>query len=200
MAGGAANGAKQHLARAHRVVDRAPSGRREKFHERFEVVDPAPPCSPIRLVFRIGDPVAQLHLLRRDAECELVRKEIVRNPHLVPVGVGAERQERRVLGLPPEPSDAAPARGDVGDDGRSPADAVAVAIAGIVEREQRFVGDRFDEARAKQRDGHASGDHVRLWRNDRLTRVQWESRRSGTATLTSGRARRTRRARRGGPP
>ncbi len=64
MAGPAANGAKQHLARAHGVVDRPPSGWREKFHERFEVVDPAPPRSPIRAVFRIGNPVAQRHLLR----------------------------------------------------------------------------------------------------------------------------------------
>ena len=146
--------------------------RREKLHERFEIVDAAPACPAIRLILRIGNRVAQLHLLRRDPEGELLRKQVVGDPHLVPVGVGAERQQRRVLRLPSEPSDAAPAGGDVGDDRGATADAVAIAIAGIVERQQRLVGDRFDEPRAKQRDRHAARDDVRLRRNDRLARVR----------------------------
>ena len=63
------------------------------------------------------------------------------------------------------------ARGDVGDDRGTAADAVAVAVVGVVERQQHFVGNRFDEAGAKQRNWHAPRDHIRLRWDDRLTGV-----------------------------
>ena len=44
-----------------------------------------------------------------------VGKSVVGDAHLVAVGVGAERQQRRVLRLPAEAADAAIAGGDVGD-------------------------------------------------------------------------------------
>ena len=83
----AADAGEERLARAHGVVDRPAPGRREELHERLEVVDAAPPRPAIRLILGIGNRVAQLHLLGRDAERELVRKQIVGDPHLVPVGV-----------------------------------------------------------------------------------------------------------------
>ena len=126
---------------------------------------------PIWLIFWIRDPVAQLHLLRGDPERELLRKEVVRNPHLVAVGIGAERQQRRMLGLPTEASDAAMAGGDICDDRGPAADTVAVPISAVIERQQHLVGNRFDEPRAKQRDRHAPRDHIRLGRNDRLARM-----------------------------
>ena len=41
----------------------------------------------------------------------------------------------------------------------------------ILERQQRLVGNRFDEAGAEQRDRRAPRDHVRVVRNDRLAGV-----------------------------
>ena len=65
---------------------------------------------------------------RRHAERELGREQVVGDPHLVAIGVGAEGQQRRVLRLPAEAADAALAGAAVGDDGGAAADAVAVAI------------------------------------------------------------------------
>ncbi len=132
---------------------------------------PRRPRPAIGLILGVGDRVALLHLLFRDPEGELLRKQIVGDPHLVAVGVAGEGEQRRLLRLPSEPSDAAPAGGDVGDDRGATADAVAIAVAGIVERHDRLVGDRFDEPRAKQRDRHAARDDVGLRRNDRLAGV-----------------------------
>ena len=87
---------------------------------------------------------------------ELVREEVVGDAHLVAVGVGAEREQRRVLRLPSEAADAPLAGGDVDDDGRAAADAVAVAIDRILEREQRLVRNRLDEPGAEERDRHAA--------------------------------------------
>ena len=100
-------------------------------------------------VFGIGNRIAALHLLARDAERELVGKEIVGDPHLVAIRVGAEREQRRMLRLPAEPADAAVAGCDIDDDRGAPAHAVAIAIVRIVERQQRLVGNRFDEARRR---------------------------------------------------
>ena len=98
-------------------------------------------------------------------------KHVVGDPHLVGVGVAREGQQRGDLRLPSEPADAALAGGHVGDDGRAAADAVAIAIERIFEREQRLVGNRFDQSRAEQRDRHPPRDDVDLRRHHRLAPV-----------------------------
>jgi hypothetical protein len=149
VAGGAADAGEQLLARTRRLVDGSPSGRGEKLHEGLEIVDAAPARAAIGVILGVGDRVALLHLLFRDPEGELLRKQIVGDPHFVAVGVAGEGEQRRLLGLPSEPPDAALPGGDIGDDRGAAADAVAVTVAGIVERHDRLVGDRFDKPRAK---------------------------------------------------
>ena len=172
VTGGAADAGEQLLAHTRRLVDGSPPRRGEKFHEGFEIVDAAPARPAIGLILGIGDRVALLHLLFRDPECELLRKQIVGDAHLVAVGVAGEGEQRRLLRLPSSAfvRRRRPGR-DVGDDRGATADAVAVAVAGIVERHDRFVGDRFDKPRTKQRDRHAARDDVGLRRNDRLAGV-----------------------------
>ena len=66
-------------------------------------------------------------------------KQIVRDAHLVAVGVGAKREQRRVLRFPAEPSNAL-SRFDVDDPRSPPAHAVAVAVRRVLQRDERRVG------------------------------------------------------------
>ncbi len=122
-------------------------------------------------VFGIGDRIAEPHPRGVDADGELGREQIVGDAHLVAIGIGAEGQQRGVLRFPAEAADAPIAGAEVGDDGGAAADAVAVAVAGILEREQRVVVDGLDEPGAEQRDRHAPGDDVGFGRNHRLAAV-----------------------------
>ena len=97
---------------------------------------PRRPVRGSRDVLGLRKRIADSHAIRRDADGELLREEIVGDPHLVAIGVGAEREERRVLRLPAEAADAPLAGRDVGHERRPAADAVAIAIEGILEREQ----------------------------------------------------------------
>ena len=86
------------------------------------------------------------------AEREFLREEIVGDPHLVAIGVAAEGEQRGLLRLPAEASDPALAGGDVDDDRGTSADAVAVAVERIFERQQRVVGNRLDQSGAEERE------------------------------------------------
>ena len=112
-----------------------------------------------------------LHPRRVDADGELVAEQIVRDPHLVAIGVGAEGEQRGVLRLPAEAADAAIAGAALGDDGGASADAVAVAIVGIGQRQDRVVGDRLDQAGAEHRDRDPADDDVGVGRDHRLAAV-----------------------------
>ena len=63
-----------------------------------------------------------------------------------------------MLRLPPKSADAPLTRGDVGDDRGTAAHAVAVSIDGIFERQQRLVGNGFDQPCAEERNRHATSD------------------------------------------
>ena len=65
-----------------------------------------------------------------------------------------------MLRLPAEAADAALARAAIGDDGGASADAVAVAIVGIGQREDRVVGDGLDEPGAEHRNRDPADDDV----------------------------------------
>ena len=58
-----------------------------------------------------------------------------------------------MLRFPAEPPDPALARASIGDDRRPPAHAVAVAVAGILQRQQRVIVDGFDEPGSEERQG-----------------------------------------------
>jgi hypothetical protein len=115
MAGGAADGGKHLLAGRGELARAFARHRTEEAHEAGEVVDAAPPRDRVSDVFRVADPIAGAHPLGRHAEGDFGREDVVRDPHLVAVGVGAEREERRVLRLPAEAADAPLARGRVHD-------------------------------------------------------------------------------------
>jgi hypothetical protein len=87
-----------------------------------------------------------------NAERGFLRKQVVGNTHLVAVGVGAERQQRRVLGLPSKSSHAALSRGDIDDDRGAAADAIAIAIDGILQRQQCLVWDSLRRDRRRTRE------------------------------------------------
>ena len=106
VAGRAADGAEDLLAVPRGLVDRAAGERREELHEAREVVDAASAGARIPDVLGIGNRIAHAHALRRDADRDLLREEIVGDAHLVAIGVGAERQQRRVLRFPAEAADA----------------------------------------------------------------------------------------------
>ena len=130
-----------------------------------EVVDVSPARDADRLCLRGRRSRSHsLSRLGRDAEGELEREDVVGNPHLVAVRVAGEGEERRDLRLPAKPADAAFARRRVDDDRRPAGAAVAVAIERVGQRQQRLVGNRFDQARAKERNRHAPRDDVGVGR------------------------------------
>ena len=134
MAGCAADCGEDLLAGPNLVVDVAPSGRGQEAHEAREVVDSAPASPWIAKVFGVREGIAQTHLLGRDAERAFLREQVVGDPHLVAIRVSAKRNQRGMLRLPPEPSDAAFAGFDVDDEPGAAADAVTVTILRILER------------------------------------------------------------------
>ena len=176
--------------RCRRSAPRA--DRREKAHEALEVVDAAPPRARVARCLRDRACGSQRRICSAvTPNASSCGKQIVGDAHLVAIGVGAERQQRGVLRLPAEAADAPLAGRDVGDDGRAAADAVAVAVERILEREQRVVGDGFDQAGAEERNRHAARDDVGVGGND-----GWHAcaapRTGGTASRPTRRARRTR--------
>ncbi len=112
-----------------------------------------------------------MHAIGWDPERAFLREQIVGDPHLVAIRVGAEGDERGVLRLPPEPSDAALARCDVDNERGTSADAVAVAIVGVFERQQSLVGNRLDQPGAEERNGHAPREDIGVVGQHRLTPV-----------------------------
>src|SRR2546422_3727635 len=172
MTARAANALEDSLPIARAVIDGAARHWREKAHEALEVIDAAAVREWVAHVLGIRPRVAEAHLLRADPKSELTRKQIVGDAHLVPVRVGAEGKQRGVLCLPSEAADATVAGRYVGDDRRPAADPVAVAIERIFERQERLVGDGFDEARAKKRDRRAMRHDCDIGGHDRLTAVR----------------------------
>ena len=88
------------------------------------------------------------------------------------VGITAERKQRSVLRLPTKPPDPPFTRPHVDDKSRAAADAVAISIVRIFERDQRVVEDRLDEPCAEKGNGHAAGDDVGVGRHDGLARMR----------------------------
>jgi hypothetical protein len=97
------------------VVDRPTRNRREKLHERGEVIDVPQSRHRIRFVLGIGADIAGLHPIGVDAVGKLRRENVVGDAHLVPVRVPRKREQRRDLRLPAEPAHAALARGRIDD-------------------------------------------------------------------------------------
>ena len=78
-----------------------------------------------------------------------------------------------MLRFPAEAPDPSFAGRAVGDDGRPAAHAVAIAIERVFEGQQCLVRDRFDQASAKDRNGHTPNDDRGFGRDDGLTGVPW---------------------------
>ena len=123
-------------------------------------------------IFGILHRIAQLHLGSRDPLRQLLREQFVRDAHLVAVRVTAEGSQRRVLRLPAESADTRLPGPDVRHDRGRAADAVAIAIVGIRERQDRVVGNRLDETGAERRNGNTPDDDVGFGRNARLAVVR----------------------------
>ncbi len=130
----------------------------QKLHERREVVDAAPARRAIDAILGIGHGIAALVLFRREPDAKLLAEQIVGDPHLVAISIGAEGEQRRVLRLPPESANSAIAGGDIANDGGTSADAVGVGVFRIRQRDQRLVGDRFHQPGAKQRNRNSTRD------------------------------------------
>ena len=98
---------------------------------------PRRPGARIGDVLGIRDRIAEPHPLGvRCRAPSSVREEVVGDAHLVAVGIGAEREQRRVLRLPAEPADAALAGGrDRSTMAARPLMPSPIAIVGILERE-----------------------------------------------------------------
>ena len=171
VAARAANAIEDSLPVTHDGIDGAARHGREKAHEALEVIDAAAAREWVAHVLGIRPRVAEAHLIRADPKSEFTRKQIVGDAHLVPVRVGAEGKQRGVLRLPSEAADTTVAGRHVGDDRRPAADPVAVAIERILERQERLVGDGFDEARAKERNRRAMRHDCDIGGHDRLAAV-----------------------------
>ena len=171
MARRAAERAKDLLAVARTAASTPAPDRRQQAHEAGEVVDPAPARLWIDDVFGIGNAIARLHPIGGDAERQLVREEIVRNAHLVAVRVGTEGEQGGVLPFPPEPSDARLAGREIDDARRPAADAVAIAVGRILERQELIVADRLDEAGAKEWNRNPPREDRRIIGQARLAAV-----------------------------
>ncbi len=99
--------------------------------------------------------------------------EVVGDAHFIPIGVSAERQQRRVLRFPSEPTDSPLARPEVAHHRRAAAHTVSIAIVRILEGKQRLVRDRLDQAGPEHGDRHAAHDDRRIRGNHRLAGVSW---------------------------
>src|SRR5207342_333702 len=109
-------------------------GRREQPHEAGEVVDAPAAGAGVSDIFRLGNRIADAHPLGRDAIGGLAREDVVRDAHLVAVGVATERQQGRVLRLPTEAADARLAAGGILDASRAARDTVTVAIERVLQQ------------------------------------------------------------------
>lgn len=98
-------------------------------------------------VFGIGNRVAPAKLVVRDA-------------HLAAIGVGRERFERSVLGLPAEAADPDLVAHQVAHECGASADAVAITIGGIGLRLDRTVWNGLHQPRTEHGDGNATGHDV----------------------------------------
>ena len=142
------------------------------FMKTLEVVDPAQAGRRSRTssIPRLG--LHSFNCSGLDSQRHFVREKVVRDAHFVPIGVAGEGEQRGLLRLPAEPPDALAPRGDVHDAGGAPADAVAVAVVRVFQREDRLVGDRLDQSRAEQRYRRAPRNHVGLRWNLHLAAVR----------------------------
>src|SRR5262245_33574427 len=119
-------------------------------------------CARIGPVLRVWRRIAEAELLGRDPGCELVGKELVGDAHFVAIRVATERSECGMLRLPAKAADASIPRRTVDHHRGATADAVAIAVVGIREGEQRLVRDRFDEPCAESGNRNASREDVRF--------------------------------------
>ena len=145
--------------RSH-LIQRLRSDRGQEPHEAGEVVDPSATGPRVGDVFGIGNGIAEAHARSVHAHRDFSRKEIVRDAHLIAIGVGAERQQCGVLGLPTESADAPFARSSIGHDRRPAGHTVAPAVLEVRQRHQGVIVDGLDEACAEQRDGYPPGDDI----------------------------------------
>ena len=74
----------------------------------------------------IGQRIAHSHAILRDADGQLLREEIVGDPHLVAIRIGAKDDECRMLCLPAEPANTLLSGREIDDKRRTTADTVAV--------------------------------------------------------------------------
>jgi hypothetical protein len=93
----ATNGSKYTLTFAGRIVHVHATDRRKKAHECLKIIDPPTTRRGVTDVLGIGNRIAPAHLWLCNSERDLLRKQIVGNAHFVPVGIGSERKQRRVL-------------------------------------------------------------------------------------------------------
>ena len=109
----------------------------DRLHERQAV--------RVRPVLDLGDGVAVAHVAVRG---RLHGDDGVRESHLRAGGIAAEGEHGRDLRLPAEAPDAQRARGvlDQVDAVGAAGDAVAVGVIRVLERDQRCIGNRLDEA------------------------------------------------------
>ena len=92
MAGRAADRSEDLFASGHLRGHRSARERRQELHERLEVVDATPTRPELRDVLRLRNRIADAQLHIGQVERELLRKEIVGDPHLVAIGIPAEFQ------------------------------------------------------------------------------------------------------------
>ena len=126
------------LAGPDLVGDGTAGRRRQELHERLEVVDRALASPRVDEVFRILEAIALAQALHGDAAARFVGEYIVGDTHLIRIGVAGKGQQGGDLRLPAEPADAPLAGGLVDDHRGTAADAVAIAIERILERQQRL--------------------------------------------------------------
>ena len=125
-------------------------------------------------VLGIRERIAAAHLPPRRRRARVsCGEQIVGDAHLVAIGIGAERQQRRVLGLPAESADAPiaawprPRRSRRGRSRRRRLRSTGSSSARIV-----VVGNGLDQAGAEERDRRPPRDHVRVVGDHRLAAVR----------------------------
>ena len=126
------------------------------------------------------------------------REEVVGDAHLVAIGVGTKGQQRRVLRLPAESPDAPRPGGDVDDHiAARPLTPSRLRSSGILQRQQRVVGNGLDQPGAEQRNGRPPRDDVDVVGNHPAGSRASASRTCGSACRPPRSGRVMRRRRRG---
>ena len=90
-------------------------------------------------------------------------KQIIRDAHLVQVGIGGKRQQSGMLRLPAKPPYALLTGGLIYHNRGATLDPVAILVAGIGKREDRLVRNRLHQANAEYGNRDAMGDDVRFF-------------------------------------